>query len=82
MTKIIRITAKKNGFRRGGIAHPSEPTDYPADKFKKKELDALKAEPMLVVQELDIKQEKEEKPAGEDKKSEDSNKDNKGSGKK
>lgn len=50
---MIRIRSKKDGFRRCGIAHQSTPTDYPADRFSKKELAALKAEPMLVVEEID-----------------------------
>ncbi|MDW7643447.1 MAG: HI1506-related protein [Desulfuromonadales bacterium] len=50
---MIRITSKYPGFRRCGIAHSKEPTDYPADRFSKKELAALKAEPMLVVEEVE-----------------------------
>jgi len=49
---MIRITAKKDGFRRCGVAHPARPTEYPDDRFTKKELAVLKAEPMLVVEEL------------------------------
>lgn len=48
----IRITAKQDGFRRCGIAHPATPTEYPGDQFSKKELEQLKAEPMLVVEEI------------------------------
>jgi len=46
----IKITAKKDGFRRCGIAHPAAATEYPADKFTPKELKVLQAEPMLVVE--------------------------------
>lgn len=53
---MIRIISKKDGFRRCGIAHSSKPTDYPDDQFSKKELKRLKAEPMLVVQELPDKE--------------------------
>lgn len=49
----IRITAKKDGFRRCGIAHSKNLTDYPGDKFNAAQLKALKAEPMLVVQEIE-----------------------------
>lgn len=49
---MIRIISKKNGFRRCGIAHSDKPTDYPNDKFTKKEMDRLKNEPMLMVVEL------------------------------
>lgn len=52
--KIIRIISKKDGFRRAGKAHPAEPRDYPAKAFDKDQLAELQAEPMLVVQELDV----------------------------
>lgn len=50
---MIRITSKKDGFRRCGVAHPAAPTDYPDDRFTPEHLAALEAEPMLVVQRLD-----------------------------
>lgn len=56
---MIRITAKKDGFRRCGIAHSKTAVDYPDSKFEKDQLEILKKEPMLVVQEL----EGETKPA-------------------
>ncbi|MBE2888951.1 HI1506-related protein [Geobacter anodireducens] len=49
---MIRITSKQAGFRRCGVAHPAEPTDYPDDRFTAKDLAVLKAEPMLVVEEI------------------------------
>lgn len=52
---MIRITSKVSGFRRAGIAHPASPTDYANDAFTKQQLTQLKAEPMLVVEELDDK---------------------------
>ncbi len=58
---MIRITSKKEGFRRCGIAHCEKPIDYPNDRFSAKQLKALKDEPMLVVQELpDPEPEKED----------------------
>lgn len=60
--KIIRITARKDGFRRAGMAHSTTPTDHPADSITKEQLAALKAEPMLTVQELEVD---EKKPAAE-----------------
>ncbi|MGQ0622763.1 MAG: HI1506-related protein [Panacagrimonas sp.] len=51
---IIRITAKVNGFRRCGVAHSAEPTDYDVVRFSREQLDILKAEQMLVVQEIEI----------------------------
>ncbi|MCF6267629.1 MAG: HI1506-related protein [Desulfuromusa sp.] len=53
---MIVITAKKDGFRRGGIAHSKEATEYPDGKFTKKQLAALQAEPMLVVEVNETKQ--------------------------
>ena len=53
MAKVIRITSKVEGFRRAGIAHPTKPVDHPAEKFTPTQIDQLKREPMLVVQELD-----------------------------
>ena len=47
---MIKITAKKDGFRRCGIAHSSQPTEYPADKFNAEEMKQLNAEPMLIVE--------------------------------
>ena len=35
------------------MAHPARPMDYPAANISKKQLEQLKAEPMLIVQELD-----------------------------
>jgi hypothetical protein len=50
---IVRITAKRAGFRRCGIAHPAQPVDHPADRFTAAELERLQAEPMLKVVVLD-----------------------------
>jgi hypothetical protein len=47
---MIRIAAKRDGFRRGGIAHPSVPTEYPDSRFTPEELEQLQAEPLLVVE--------------------------------
>ena len=61
--KIVRITAKRPGFRRAGKAHPDTPTDHPAEVFSAAELRALKTEPQLVVQELDLPDPAPEKPS-------------------
>ncbi len=50
---MIRITAKTEGFRRCGIAHSTEPTEYPDDRFSKAELQQLQADPMLAVEVVD-----------------------------
>jgi len=48
----IRITSKKEGFRRCGIAHSQKPTIYPDGRFSEKELGILEAEPMLIVERI------------------------------
>lgn len=48
-TPAVRIVSTREGFRRCGIAHSVEPTDYPAGRFSEAELDALENEPMLAV---------------------------------
>ena len=30
---IVRIIAKRDGFRRCGIAHPAQPVEYPVERF-------------------------------------------------
>ena len=45
----VRITSKMPNFRRCGMAHPTEPTTYPDDKFSAAELKQLQEEPMLIV---------------------------------
>jgi len=53
--KIIRITAKPAaGFRRCGKHHPAVAVDHPADTFNARQIAQLKAEPQLVVLEIDV----------------------------
>ena len=51
---MIRITAKKDGFRRAGVAHAGT-REYADGRFTPEELAALKAEPLLVVEEIPAK---------------------------
>ena len=46
---MIYIISKRENFRRCGISHPKAATEYPDDKFSKKEITILKADPMLTV---------------------------------
>lgn len=46
----IRISSAINGFRRAGVAHPSEPTVYPDGYFSAKQVEQLKKEPRLAVE--------------------------------
>ena len=48
----LRIRAKQDGFRRGGIAHPAEPTLRRSRDFSPAQLEAIAAEPMLQVDRL------------------------------
>lgn len=59
---MIRIVSKRNGFRRCGIPHADTPMDYSDDHFSPDVLEALKAEPMLVVVELPDTDEEESDP--------------------
>ena len=45
---MIRITSKRDGFRRCGVTHRGT-VDYPNDRFTFGELETLAAEPMLTV---------------------------------
>ena len=49
---MIVVTAKRDGFRRCGVSFSKEPTEIPNNKLKKEELEILKAEPMLTVEEV------------------------------
>ncbi|NHZ48593.1 HI1506-related protein [Nitratidesulfovibrio liaohensis] len=53
MPTMIRITSKRDGFRRAGMAH-SGTRDYPAGTFTDEQLEALTGESMLVVDEVDV----------------------------
>lgn len=55
---MIRITSKKDGFRRAGVAHVGTKL-WPDGKFTPEQLAVLKAEPNLIVDEV-----AEEAPAG------------------
>lgn len=60
--KGLRITAKVANFRRAGLAHPDYPVDYPATRFTAAQIAALKAERMLVVQDIDLPDAPAEQP--------------------
>ena len=46
---IVRITAKRKGFRRCGVEHSTKPTVWYEGDFTAAQLKQLQAEPMLVV---------------------------------
>ena len=54
MAKALQITAKRNGFRRAGMAHPDTAVTHPLSTLSKTQIEQLKREPMLVVHEVDM----------------------------
>lgn len=47
---LVRVTSKRDGFRRGGIAHSSKPVDYRPGVLSPEQLEAILAEPLLTVE--------------------------------
>lgn len=45
----IQITARRNGFRRLGIAHSANTVTWPDDQFSESELQILENDPNLIV---------------------------------
>lgn len=60
MAKFLRITAKRAGYRRAGIAHPGTAVDHPVDNFSTEEVHMLKTDAGLVVHEVDLPDERQE----------------------
>ncbi|HBC0038449.1 TPA: hypothetical protein JGA48_002676 [Salmonella enterica] len=53
MEKVIEITARRDGFRRCGVAHSATTKAWPVDAFTPEQLAVMKADPMLIVVERD-----------------------------
>jgi len=51
--KMIRIRSKNEGFRRCGVVHSKEWREHANEDFTKKQIEQLKAEPMLQVEVVD-----------------------------
>ncbi|MGP4671741.1 HI1506-related protein [Agrobacterium salinitolerans] len=47
---LVRVTSKRDGFRRAGIAHSSKPVDYRPGQLSPEQLEAILAEPLLTVE--------------------------------
>lgn len=47
---LVRVTSKRDGFRRAGIAHSSRPVDYRPGQLSPEQLEAILAEPLLTVE--------------------------------
>jgi len=50
---MIRIRSKNEGFRRCGVVHSKEWREHANEDFTKKQIEQLKAEPMLQVEVVD-----------------------------
>lgn len=51
---MLLITSKFDGFRRCGVAHSVQPTEWADDRFSEEQVACLKAEPMLTVEVFDF----------------------------
>lgn len=47
---LVRITSKRDGFRRAGIVHSSRPVDFRPGELSPEQLEAILAEPVLTVE--------------------------------
>jgi len=54
--KAVRIISAVDGFRRAEMAHRKEATDHPEGTFTEEQLEALEAEPNLIVQAIDAQE--------------------------
>lgn len=59
MAKKLRIVSRVDGFRRGGLAHPAKETLYDLDAFSNEQRQAIEAESNLIVDVVDVKDDKE-----------------------
>ncbi len=62
----IRIISLRNGFRRCGVEHPAKPVIYEDGYFSKEQVKKLEAEPMLIVEEVAVEDDKEVKKKSTD----------------
>ena len=73
MAIALKIKAKRNGFRRAGFSFSDQETIIPVNDLTKEQVEALKAEPNLLVSEIEIK-EQESDPKKDSDENEDVNK--------
>ena len=50
VSPALIITAKREGFRRAGLAHSEKATEHAAGRFTEAQVEQLTSDPMLVVQ--------------------------------
>jgi hypothetical protein len=63
MTRILRIAARSDGYRRCGVAHPAAATDHAMGRFSAEQIERMKADPNLYVHEVDLAAPEAEDPA-------------------
>ena len=63
--KALRVTGPEGGFRRAGRRFGPEPTDLALTSLTEAQIAALKAEPSLMVEEVEIEPADEDAPADE-----------------
>lgn len=60
-TKGLKVIARRDTFRRAGYVFSGEPTVIALDALTDEQVEQLKSEPLLVVQEVDLEPATEEK---------------------
>jgi hypothetical protein len=60
-TFMIRIKSSQDGFRRCGIAHSAEVTEHEDNAFTEEQMEILKAEPVLLVEVVEVVEEEKNK---------------------
>ena len=54
MKRFVRVRSGSDGFRRAGIKHTKVPVDHPAENLTDEQYAQLVAEPMLLVEVVDL----------------------------
>jgi hypothetical protein len=52
--KALSVRTPAKSFRRAGFEFSQEPTDIPLDSLTEEQIEALKTEPLLLVQEVTL----------------------------
>lgn len=50
---VLRVTARRESFRRAGYQFGASPVDVPVKDLKREQIEAIKSDPMLVVVETE-----------------------------
>ena len=54
MATHIRITARRDGFRRAGLVHSRQPADHPIGSLTQTQIDQIEADPALELEIVDL----------------------------